>query len=150
MKGNSTKSVSKKIPQKNFVSHRVHFVYFGISHTWLFGWYFCTKNATYTGINTVFAMQLLDKLKCIKESYCIFRHIRRPPDKMRYKIWIEFCTFIIYWLYKTTAKFLHVFLTRVTIHLLRTNAHFFLNIDAILLLFSDLCINAHFAILPPN
>ena len=34
-----------------------------------------------------------------------------------------------------TAKFLHVFLTRVTVHLLCNNAHFFPNIDAILAFF---------------
>ena len=36
------------------------------------------------------------------------------------------------------------------LHLLRINTHFFPNIDAILSLFSDLRINAGFAILPPN
>ena len=45
---------------------------------------------------------------------------------------MKFCTFVCR-LYKTTAKFLQVFF--LELHLFRINAHFFPNIDAILLLF---------------
>ena len=73
------------------------------------------------------------------ETYQIFRCIRQPSDKLRYKY-----IGCIRRLLNSCMFFLQ------ELHLLHVNAHFFSNIDAIFLLFSDLRINAPFAISLPN